>query len=57
MKRKSKAQFWTYQLQLGNKVGDLVKINSPWDMWGRVIELRENGFNLIRGVGNVRPEK
>jgi len=39
----------TYQLKLGSFVGERVKINGPYDTWGTVIEIRKNGFNLIRG--------
>lgn len=44
-----------YQLQLGTQVGDLVKINGPWDTWGRVIALRDTGFHLVRGLGHRKP--
>ncbi len=49
--------FHLYQLQLGSKVGDLVRINGPHDTWGRVREIRENGFHLIRGLGHQRPKQ
>lgn len=43
-----------YQLQCppGTRVGDIVSVNGPWDTWGRVLELRPNGFHLIRGIGH-----
>ena len=44
-----------YQLKLGTAVGELVKINGPWDTWGRVLSLKPDGFNLIRGCGKTKP--
>lgn len=46
-----------YQLQLGQEVGQLVRINGPWDTWGRVLKLRPDGYHLIRGLGHRKPEK
>lgn len=43
-----------YQLQLGTHVGDLVRINGPWDTWGRVIKLQDSGYHLIRGLGHQK---
>lgn len=43
-----------YQLQLGTYVGQVVRINGPHDTWGKVIELRSSGFNLIRGLGHTK---
>lgn len=46
-----------YQLQLGSHVGELVRINGPWDTWGRVVRLRESGFHLIKGLGHKKPQQ
>ena len=46
-----------YQLQLGQRPGELVRINGPWDTWGRLIALRNSGFNLIRGLGHQKPKE
>lgn len=45
-----------YQLQTSAKPGELMRINGPWDTWGRVIKHQPSGFHLIRGLGHRRPE-
>lgn len=44
-----------YQLQLGNYPGEIVRIDGPFDTWGKVLSLRSNGFHLIRGLGHKKP--
>lgn len=48
--------FHLYQLPLGSAVGELVRIDGPFDTWGRVIQLRPV-FHLIRGLGHKKPNK
>ena len=38
------------------EVGRLVRIDGPYDTWGRVIKLQESGFHLIRGLGRGQPK-
>lgn len=45
---------YLYQLRLGSYVGQVVRIDGPWDVWGRVVALRDNGFHLIRGTGDSK---
>ena len=44
-----------YQLQTTAQPGQVVRINGPWDTWGRVIKLQPSGFHLIRGMGYKKP--
>lgn len=44
-----------YQLETNAKPGEIVRINGPWDTWGRVVELQDSGYHLIRGLGHKRP--
>ncbi len=46
-----------YQLKLGKAVGDLVRIDGPWDTWGRVLSLKNSDFHLIRGLGHQKPQE
>jgi|GEM_PF-3036794 len=48
-----------YQLQVsGNpKAGDVVRISGPWDTWGVIQALRDNGYHLIRGAGHRKPQE
>lgn len=48
---------YLYQLKLGTHVGQTVKIDGPFDTWGYVVALKESGFNLIRGTGNVKAHR
>lgn len=38
-------------------VGDIVEINGAWDKYARILELRANGFHLMRGVGFTAPAR
>ncbi len=44
-----------YQLQTTALPGEVMRINGPWDTWGRVIKLQSSGFHLIRGLGHQKP--
>lgn len=44
-----------YQLKVTGSVGGIVRVNGPWDTWGRIIQLRPSGYHLIRGLGRNRP--
>ena len=46
-----------YQLKVSKPVfvGKVVTINGPWDKYGTVIKLNDNGFHLIRGLGHSKP--
>lgn len=33
----------------------IVLINGPWDKYGKVISLKEDGYHLIRGLGHKNP--
>ena len=44
-----------YQLPVGSFVGQYVRVDGPWDAYGQVIKLNENGYHLIRGLGHKKP--
>jgi hypothetical protein len=46
-----------YQLKLGTIPGQIVRIDGPYDTYGKVLALRENGFHLIRGIGKTKPKE
>lgn len=48
-----------YQLKVSGNVyvGRDVRINGPWDTYGRVIALRDTGYHLIRGLGHKKPRE
>lgn len=47
-----------YQLEVAYSnpaVGDIVQIDGPWDTYARIIELKDSGFHLMRGLGHKKP--
>lgn len=46
---------YLYQLKVQARPGQIIRIDGPWDTWGRVIRLQESGYHLIRGLGHQKP--
>lgn len=46
-----------YQLKVGDYIGQIVRIDGPWNTYGRVIRYRTTGFHLIRGLGHTKPNE
>lgn len=46
-----------YQLWTQAQPGQIVRIGGPWDTWGQVIKLLDNGYSLIRGLGHHKPRR
>lgn len=44
-----------YQLKTAAKPGQHVVIDGAYDKYGIVMDLRENGYHLIRGLGHSKP--
>lgn len=44
-----------YQLQTTALPGQIMRIDGPYDTYGRVISLQPSGFHLIRGLGHKKP--
>lgn len=44
-----------YQLETKAMPGQIMRIDGPWDTWGRVIKHQASGFHLIRGLGHKKP--
>lgn len=46
-----------YQLKTKALPGKLMRIDGPWDTWGRVLKHQSSGFHLIRGLGKTKPKE
>lgn len=44
-----------YQLRTSAQPGQFVKIDGPYDRYGKVMALQASGYHLIRGIGDERP--
>lgn len=44
-----------YQLETRALPGQLMIVGGPHDTYGRVMQRRESGFHLIRGLGHQKP--
>lgn len=44
-----------YERQFKRLNANVVRINGPWDTFGRIIKQQENGTYLIRGLGHKEP--
>lgn len=45
-----------YQLKTPARAGQHVVIDGPYDRFGIVMDERENGYHLIRGLGIAQPK-
>lgn len=45
-----------YQIKTRAFLGELVQIDAPYDKYGEVVKTKENGFHLIKGIGNEEPK-